>query len=148
MYIFATYLYSFILISQRYSESAWVLSISVYTHIHYTVLLAECMCCMSGCVYVPTGYRCLNYFLALDLGAWSCGIFSSIRLLGSAVPKMLLYTIIMNKERILAKSIWGYFRTLGDFRYIILSLENEENITWEVNILKQRKEGEIWNVIF
>lgn len=43
----------------------------------------------------------------------------------------------MNAQRILAKFICGYFQSLGDFRYMILSLENEENNPCEVNVLKQ-----------
>lgn len=49
----------------------------------------------------------------------------------------------MNAQRILAKFICGYFQSLGDFRYMILSLENEENNPCEVNVLKQNSTKEV-----
>lgn len=78
----------------------------------------------------------------LDLGMWSCGSLGSAGQQVSAAPifsyiHVLLYTVIMNAQRILAKFICGYFQSLGDFRYMILSLENEENNPCEVNVLKQ-----------
>lgn len=40
------------------------------------------------------------------------------------------------------------WETLDIFPNMILSLENEENNPWEIKVLKQRKEGEIGNIIF
>ena len=50
-----------------------------------SVLICVAGCVCVECVYVHMGY---TLSLVLDLGAWSCGGLTSVRLLDSATPNI------------------------------------------------------------